>query len=57
MPKILLGESARFRHVIVGTLPCVSISSLGQDAHMAINAVSDTLRLMGSPAKSRGKVM
>ena len=41
----------------IGTLPCVSITSLNQDAHMATNADSDTLRLMGSPAKSRRKVV
>ena len=45
------GESVRNCHVIIGTLPCVSVTSLDQDAHMAKNVDSDTLRLMGSPAK------
>ena len=50
---ISLGESARTRHVVIGTSPCVSITSLNQDANLATNANSDTLRLMGSPVKSR----
>ena len=54
---ISLGESVRTRHVIIGTLPCVSIASLTQDAHVAKNTDSDTLRLMGSPVRSRRKVM
>ena len=54
---ISLGESARTRHVVIGTLPCVSITSLSQDAHMAKNADSDTKRLMGSPVRSRRKVV
>ena len=29
-----LGESVRIRHEIIGTLPCVSIASLNQDANM-----------------------
>ena len=44
-----LGESVRTRHVITGTFPCVSITSLNQDAHMAKNAESDTLELMCNP--------
>ena len=44
-------ESVRARHVIVGTLPCVSITSLNQDAKTAKNADSDTLRLYGQPSK------
>ena len=55
--KFPLGESVRIRDVIFGTLPCVSITSLDQDAHIATNADSDTLRLMGSPARSRRKVV
>ena len=47
---ISLGESVRTRHVITGTLSCVSVTSLNQDANMA-NADFDTLRLMGSPVK------
>ena len=51
--EISLGKSVRIRHVNVGTLPCDSITS----PNMATNADSDTLRLMGSPAKSRRKVV
>ena len=50
-------ESARTRHVVIGTLMCVSISSLNQDANMAKNVDSNTLRLMGSPVQSRRKVV
>ena len=39
---IFLGETVRTRHVIIGTLRCVSITSLNQDARMATNADSDT---------------
>ena len=46
-----LGEIVRIRHLIIGTLPRVSITSLNQDANMATNVDSDTLRLMVSPAK------
>ena len=35
-------ESVRARHVIIGTLPCVSIASLNQDAYVAKRAESDT---------------
>ena len=38
-----LMESARTLHVFVGTLPCVSVTSLHQDAKMSKNADSDTL--------------
>ena len=54
---ISLMKSVRTCHVIVGALPCVSITSLIQDANMAKNADSDTLRLMGSPVKNRRKVV
>ena len=37
----------------IDTLPCVSITSLNQDAHMAKNADSDTLRRRRSPARSQ----
>ena len=50
-----MGESVRIRHVILGTLPCVSITSLNQDANMATNADPDTMRLKGSPAKKSEK--
>ena len=50
-----LGESVRIRRVIVGTLPCVKITSLNPDARMVKNVNSDMLRLMGSPVKSRKK--
>ena len=55
--EISLGESLRTRHVIFGTFPCVSIARLNQDANVAKNAESDTLRLTGSPAKSRRNVL
>ena len=48
-------ESVRIRHVILGTFPYVKITSLNQDASVATNADSDTLRLVGSPAKNRKK--
>ena len=50
-------ESVRIRHVILGTLPCLLVTSLNQDAHVVMNADSDPLRLMGSPAESRRKVV
>ena len=50
-------ECVRTRHVIIGTLPCVSITSVNEDANMAISAESDTLRLMGSTVKSQSKVV
>ena len=53
--EILLEESVRIRHVIFGTFPCVLITSLNQDAHLVINADSDTLKLMDSPAKKSKK--
>ena len=56
--EISLGERKHVRHVIFGTLPCVSISSLHQDANVATNVDSSAmLRLMGSPVKSRRKVV
>ena len=55
--EIFFGENVRTRHVLSGTLPCVSITSLNQDAHVAKNADSDTLRLMGTPTKSQRKVV
>ena len=48
-------ESARTRHVIIGTLPSVLITCMKHDAHMAKSADSDMLRLMGSPAKKSKK--
>ena len=48
-------EGVRTRQSIIGTLPCVSFTSLNQDALMAKNADSDTLRLMGSPSKKSKK--
>ena len=52
-----LGESVRICRVIIGTIPCVSISSLNQDAHVATNVGIDTLKLMVSPVKSLRKVV
>ena len=57
VPIISLGESVRTRRAIIGTLPCVSLTGLNQDAHVAKNANSDTLRSMGSPARSQRKVV
>ena len=48
-------EGVRTRQSIIGTLPCVSFTSLNQDALVAKNADSDTLRLMGSPSKKSKK--
>ena len=53
---ISLGESVRIRRVFCGTLR-VSITSLNRDANMATNVDSDTLRLMGSPEKSRRELV
>ena len=53
--EISFGTSVRIRHVMFGTVPCVLSTSLNQDALMAKNADSDTLRLMGSPAKKSKK--
>ena len=50
-------QNATIRHVVIGTLPRVSITRLNQDASMATNVMSDTLRLMGSPAQCRRKVV
>ena len=40
-----------------GTLPCVAITSLNPDARVVKQVNSDMLRLMGSQARSRRKVM
>ena len=45
------------RHVILGTLPCVKITSLRQDASMATNAISDMFRRRRSPARSQRMVV
>ena len=50
-------ESARTRHVIVGTVPCVLITSMKQHAHMEQSADFDMLRRRRSPARSRRKVV
>ena len=50
-------ESVRIRRVIIGILPYVKIANLYQDANSATNVCLDTLRLMGSPEKSRRKVV
>ena len=55
--QIFLEESARIRHVTCGTLPCVTITRLNPDARMVKNVNFDMLRLMGSPEKSRRKVV
>ena len=44
--------SVRTRQLFIGTLPCVSFTSLNQDAFMAKNADSDTLRLTGRQSKN-----
>ena len=43
-----LWESVRIRHVIFGTLPCVSITSLNQDANMSTTA--------GQPSEKSKKI-
>ena len=55
--EISLGKNVRTRHVIIGTLPRVNITSLRQDAGMATNAISDMLRRRRSPAKNQRKVV
>ena len=46
-------EIVRIRRVTIGILPNVKIAYLYRDENSATNACLDTLRLMGSPAKSR----
>ena len=48
-------KNVRIRHVIVGTLPCVKITGLKQDAKKAQIAISDIMRRRRSPARSRRK--
>ena len=57
LQKFPFNKSVRIRDVIFGTLPCISITSLDQDAHIATNSDSDTFRLMNGPARSRRKVV
>ena len=45
------------RQIVIGTLPCVKITSLRQDAHMATNALFDVLRRRESTAKIQRKVV
>ena len=47
------GGKCATRHVIIGTLLCVSITSLNQDAHFAKNAASDKLRLMDGQSSKK----
>ena len=50
-------ESARTRHVVFESFPCISITS-NQDAGMSTHADSDTSRLLiDSPPRSRRKVV
>ena len=49
--EISSGESVRTRHVIVGTLPCVSITSLNHDAHMAKKCRFRHVEADGQPSK------
>ena len=55
--NISLKESVRNRHVIIGVLPFVKITSLNRDATSVTNVCSDTLRLVGSAVKTRRKVV
>ena len=48
-------ESVRTGHVIIGTFPSVSITSLNPNAHTVKNVESDTLRLMGAQRKVEEK--
>ena len=57
LAKITSKEFLRIRHVILGILPYVKITNLKRDANLATNVCSDTLRLNGSPIKSRRKVV
>ena len=50
-------NSVRIRHVDSGTLPYVRITSLTKVVYMATNAISDMLRQMESPTRSRRKVL
>ena len=53
MPKFL--QVKVHVSVMSFSLTCVSTTNLYQDAHMAKNADSDTLRLMGQPSKKSKK--
>ena len=50
-------ESVRIRRVIFGILPYVKITSVYRDAKSATIVCLDTLRVEGSPVKSRSKVV
>ena len=45
------------RHVVFGIHPCVKITSLIQDAFLAINVIFDMLRQRRSPSRSQPKVV
>ena len=55
--KITSNESVRIRRVIIGILPYDKITSLRQDAQMAMIATSDMLRWRKSPAIKKRKVV
>ena len=50
-----IGESVRTRHVIIGTLPCVRITSMNPDATMATDAISDIDEADEMPSKKSKK--
>ena len=50
-------ELVRIRRVIFGIRPFVKTTNLNRDAQSATSGCSDTLRLIGSPAKNERKVV
>ena len=55
--EISFEESVRTRHVVIGTLPRVSTTSLNPGANLVKNVIFDMLRLKRIPARSRRKVV
>ena len=50
-------ENVITRHVMIGMLPCVKITSLRQHAYMATDAIFDMLKRRKSPTTSQRKVV
>ena len=50
-------NSVKIRHVNSDTLPCVWITCVKKDVHMAFNAMSDLLRQKESPTRIQRKVV
>ena len=50
-----IGYSVRTRHVVFGTLPLSEITSLNQDASVAVNVISDNVEADEKPSKKSKK--